>query len=319
MAATLVTTRELEPLAGATVLVTGAGGMLGSAVADALMSLVTECRIIASARGDLDVRDRTAVLAMRSAAPDFIVHCAAYTSADGCEAARETCREVQVQGTLNVAELAAVCGAQVVYPQSVFIFDGREVPVTETTSPAPLSEYGRAKLDAEQRLLDRRPDSLVVRMAGFFGGDHRDKNFVGYFTRDLFDGLQRGAKTWRVGTRIWQPTYTRDLAENTLLLMALQRSGLYHMGSEGEATFLDVAHACVTDLGLEGRVTLERLPTGDRSRLEVAPRPERLITACLRLSREGLNRQRPWRDALREYLSRPYFRELAQTALASAP
>jgi hypothetical protein len=90
------------------------------------------------------------------------------------------------------------------------------------------------------------------------------------------------------------------------------------MGSHGEASFFEVACACVDDLGLSSLVTVDKLPPAECSGLEIAPRPYRIVTANARLAVEGLDCQRHWRGALTEYLSRPFFqsraRRLAQTS-----
>jgi dTDP-4-dehydrorhamnose reductase len=306
---------ELRNLAGRNVLITGAGGMLGLAFREILEHAVADCRVIACDRQALDVTRRSAVLAMAKWRPDVILHCAANVNADHCERNPTECRAVQVGGTENIIALAHCTGARVVYPQSVFIFDGRELPVTEQTVPRPMSVYGRYKLEAESRLMEACPNTLVVRMAGFFGGGRRDKNFVGSFTRALFEQLARGERRCRVGTRLWQPTYTRDLAANTLLLVARGGAGVYHMGANGEASFYDVARACVEELGLGDLVEIAASPRSEVASTEIAPRPQRIVTANQRLRQEGVDRQRPWRDALREYMALPYFRDRAAAAL----
>jgi dTDP-4-dehydrorhamnose reductase len=311
----LVTSGELETLGGRTILITGAGGMLGGAFCEALDRLVPTCHVVALDRVALDVTNRAAVLNWRTARPDVILHCAADVDADRCERDPERCRAVQVGGTENVIALAQATGAKIVYPQSVFIFDGRELPVTEETEPAPMSVYGRYKLAAERALSEAVPDALIIRMAGFFGGEARDKNFVGTFTRALFELVARGDRSCEVGERIWQPSYTRDLAENILLLLALNRCGTYHMGSYGEASFYQVARACVEDLGFTALVTVLKRPGSEPASRETAPRPFRMVTANGRLGRERLDRQRHWRVALHEYLSGAFFQEQARTAL----
>ena len=302
----LVGRDELASLAGQTILITGADGMLASAFCDILAD-VSGCRVVALNRRALDVRDRRAVLALDRVSPNVIVHCAAKVDADYCERHPAECRQIKVDGARNVLDLARSTGAQVVYPQSVFVFDGVVNPALEGTPPNPLSEYGRAKWEAEQIIAQALPESLIVRMAGFFGGDARDKNFVGWFTRNLFKQVAQGQRTCRIGQRVWQPTYTRDLAANILLLIAQRRSGVYHMASYGEASFFEVASACVEELGMADVVAVQPLPDVERRSVEVAPRPERIIVTNARLAAEGLDRQRHWRSALREYLARPYF------------
>lgn len=299
----------LSGLAGQTILITGADGMLGRAFQNVLSESGVPCSVEACDHQALDVTDREAVMAHAAGRPNLILHCAANVDADDCERRQSACREVQVGGTSNVAALAAICGSRVFFPQSVFIFDGRELPVTEETTPSPGMAYGRWKLEAEQALCAALPQSLVVRMAGFFGGEEKDKNFVGKFTHLLRGMLQRDERRCEVGARIWQPTFTIDLAHNSLMLLARGCTGVYHMGALDEASFFDVARACVESLGLDRCIEVVRgAPESEVG--EPARRPWRMVTANARLDREGLNRQRPWREALREYMARAYFDDL---------
>lgn len=308
---------DFARLEGKTVLVTGADGMLGRAFSEILKSLGDQIHVLSYARHVLDVTDAEAVMDCARQRPDLIVHCAGMSLADRCEEQPDLARAVHVGGTRNIGRLALETGARVFYPQSVFIFDGAELPVTEETRPAPGLVYGQVKLEAERYLLAEVPGSLVVRMAGFFGGEERDKNFVGQFTRQLGTLLASGQRSCEVGDRIWQPTYTVDLARNSLLLLALGRTGIYHMGALGEATFWEVAQACIVTLGLASRIAVVPCPADVFNDAEPARRPRRMVTDNLRLQREGLNRQRPWREALREYLSRPYFDSLRSGTAAS--
>ncbi|MBI5163196.1 MAG: sugar nucleotide-binding protein [Magnetospirillum sp.] len=298
-----------EGLQGRTILITGAAGMLGRAFVEALADH-PGARVLAYPRRELDVTDRNRVMSLAKARPDLILHCAAHVNADHCEDDPVHGRRIQVEGTDNVAELAAESGAQVVYPQSFLIFDGSVLPITDNTRPAPLSVYGQIKLEAERRLVERLPGSLVVRMAGFFGGDEGDKNFVGGFTRHLTRLLAEGVDRVEVGDRVWQPTYTLDLARNVLALAAAGKSGTYTMASHGEATFHALAAACVELLGLSSRLRIIPTSAAKVAARERARRPDRAVMDNARLRAEGLDCQRPWRAALAEYLERPYFRTL---------
>jgi dTDP-4-dehydrorhamnose reductase len=301
---------DLTALGGQRVLITGADGMLGRAFTEALATWSPSTRVLARSRRQLDVTDATATMGLADERPDIIIHCAGLTDANQCELDRAETRRVHVGGARNIIRLARAISATVLYPQSVFIFDGRELPVTEHTVPSPGLEYGRAKLEAEELLCEELDRPLVVRMAGFFGGDDRDKNFVGQFTRTLDAMLARGEAEVEVGDRVWQPTYTLDLARNCLLLLARERHGIYHMGSPSEAAFHEVAEECVVALGLTSRVRVIPVPSRALDLAEPARRPRRMMTRTDRLDAEGLNRQRPWRDALQEYLRRPWFDRL---------
>lgn len=301
---------DLSTLNGQSVLITGAGGMLGRAFVESLGARVPSARVVACTRRELDVTDAVCVMSHAGQRLDIIIHCAGPVIAEQCEREPAQAWRAHVEGTANIARLARATSARVLYPQSVLIFDGHELPVTEQTQPAPSSVYARAKVEAERRLLATAVQPLVVTMAGFFGGDERDKNFVGWITRVFDEMLADGRSELAVGDRVWQPTYTMDHARNCLLLLARGKQGRYVMGALGEATFHEVASACVEFLGLGHRIRIAASPSRPFDDREQVKRPARMVVSNGRLNAEGLNRQRPWRDALREYLQRPWFDRL---------
>lgn len=292
-----------------TILITGAAGMLGRAFVEGLQAY-TPARVLALSHTELDVSDADAVKALAGEGIDLIIHCAAYVNAEGCEEDPERCRRSQMIGSDNIATLAAFTGAQVMYPQSFLIYDGTELPITEDTTPNPKSEYARCKLAGENAVVAQVPDALIVRMAGFFGGDDADKNFVGKFVPHVHKLLSEGTTSYAVGDRVWQPTYTIDLARNTLALLDQGKTGVYMMACEGEASFYELAVACVDALGLSDRFTVEKVTATEVAGSEKAFRPDYAAIEPKRLNDEGLNLQRPWREALVDYLTRPYFREM---------
>jgi dTDP-4-dehydrorhamnose reductase len=82
------------------------------------------------------------------------------------------------------------------------------------------------------------------------------------------------------------------------------------MSGEGEASFHDVARACVRLLHLEDRMEITAAKTSAVAAADVAPRPARVVMSNEKLKRTGLYCQRYWQDALAEYLSRPWFEKL---------
>lgn len=292
------------------VLITGADGMLGRAFQAILARDYPFTVVCACSHEQLDVTNRAAVLARISQEYDFIIHCAAEVNADRCEAFPERCYEVQVRGTLNVLELAAASRAMVFYPQSFLIFSGGDDLIDESSLPAPQSVYARCKLEAEQRILSAHVASLVVRMGGFFGGDEKDKNFVGKLTRHLVHLLRDGTRTYSVGDRVWQPTYTEDLARNSLVLIDRGQQGIWSMACIGEATFFDLARRCVSLLGFDSLIEIIPADKMHITAADIARRPERALISNERLISNGFCLQRPWEESLAEYLSRPWFKSL---------
>ena len=260
----------------------------------------------------LDVTDRDSVLALDDEGYDAIVHCAGEVNADLCETERDHCERTHVQGTKNILTLAERCGAKVLYPQSFLIFDGSDQPVTESTRPNPLSWYSTCKLAAANAVREASESHLIIQMGGFFGGDEKDKNFVGKFVPHVIKQIKNGQTGMSVGDRIWQPTYTHDLARNCMHLLSAGNTGIYNMASHGAASFYELAVECVHQLGLSDRFKITEVPAADVAGTEPARRPDRLIMTNARMQVEGLDLQRPWKEALAEYLKRPYFQKMIE-------
>lgn len=291
------------------ILVTGGAGMLGAAFAGAATrSARFDAKVFS--RAQLDVRDPDAVMQFAgSVSGGWIVHCAAVVDVKRCAQEPAQSRATIVEGTRNVVALARAANARLLFPQSFLVYSGGEGLIDEDAPPAPLSLYGQMKLEAEEIVHDALDDPLVIRMAGFFGGESADKNFVGRIIPAMHRAVMGGANTFPVGDRVWQPTWTEDLAENALHLMQAGAGGIYQMASHGEATFHEIAQQIVTSLGWGDRLQIERVPASSVAGEETGPerRPDRAVMACERLRREGRDLQRDWRATLSAYLARPFF------------
>ncbi|MBY0519141.1 MAG: sugar nucleotide-binding protein [Sphingomonas sp.] len=288
-------------------LVTGGKGMLGSALFEEA-SLLSDFDARAPGRDELDVRDAEAVNRWAGwIEGGWIIHCAARVDVEGCAREPEAARETIVDGTRHVADLAVRSGARLLYPQSFLTYDGHPNPIPEDEPLRPLSFYGELKRDAEQVVTERLPDALIVRMAGFFGGAAADKNFVGRIIPAMFAAIGRGDTRFEVGDRIWQPTWTRDLAANSLHLIAKNASGSYQMACIGHATFAELAQEIGLALGWTGHLEIVSVDASRVSQNELGRRPDAAVLSCARLDAEHANLQRPWRDTLHAYLADPFF------------
>lgn len=289
------------------VLVTGGEGMLGRGFA-AMAAHFPQFAVMAPGKAALDVRVPEQLAAWEArVAGGWIVHCAARVDVEGCAREPDAARETIVQGSANVAALAARAGARVLYPQSFLTYDGAINPIPEDDTPRPLSFYGELKYAAEQAITAAVPDPLIVRMAGFFGGEAADKNFVGRIIPTMKAAIDRGDTSFAVGTRRWQPTFTEDLALNCLLLMARNARGSYQMACHGDASFAEVAEVIVAALGWSQALTIDHVDPAAVSGNELGRRPAAAVLAMDRLRDQGLDLQRDWRSTLMLYLQRSFW------------
>ena len=105
------------------VLVAGAGGMLGSDVVAAAAARGDEC--VGLTHSDLDITDGGAVgFAVADSAPDAIINCAAWTDVDGAEHDEVSAFAVNVHGAGNLARAAVTAGARLVQVSTDYVFEG---------------------------------------------------------------------------------------------------------------------------------------------------------------------------------------------------
>jgi dTDP-4-dehydrorhamnose reductase len=255
------------------VLITGAGGQLGAALAEAFPDAD------ALTRADWDVtRPRTDLVTQCY----LVLHSAAWTDVDGAEADPEGAARVNVEGTRNVVALAS----PVVYFSTDYVFDGSKAkPYVESDEPRPLSIYGRTKLEGEREVRE----GWIVRSSWLFGWT--SKNFV----RTMLELGSKQDEVSVVDDQRGSPTFVGHLAEATKDVLELPH-GTYHVAAGGECTWAEFAEAIFEEAGLDCRV--RRITTPELGR--PAPRP---ANSVLR-SERGAPELPHWREGLRACLSR---------------
>lgn len=289
-------------------LITGGRGMLGSEIARQISALDGH-QAKAPGREELDVRDKAAMLASATDASEgWVVHCAATVDVEGCARDPLSARATIVDGTAHAIACAKAAGARFFYPQSFLTHDGALVPIPENEEQRPLSLYGELKLEAQRLVEDAFGESaLIVTMAGFFGGEERDKNFVGKIIPAMHKAILDGKRSMAVGDRVWQPTWTSDLAFNSLHLILANSRGHYQMAAHGEASFAELAQEIVLALDWQERFAIEPVNAAEVAGNELGRRPDRAVLSCTRLRDERLDLQRDWRATLHAYLRHPFF------------
>ncbi|MGZ5280311.1 MAG: sugar nucleotide-binding protein, partial [Pseudobdellovibrionaceae bacterium] len=302
------------------ILITGAHGMLGNSFRTQLAQKFPQTEVAVLGHAQLDVRNPAEVLKWKDwIQGGWILHCAALVNVEGCARDPQLARDTIVEGTRNVVDLALAANAGVLYPQSFLIFAGSEEPIPEDQTPQPLALYGQLKLEAETLIREKVTKSLSVRMAGFFGGLEKDKNFVGKIIQQMAQKIEAGEKQIAIGDRVWQPTWTDDLALNSLALINAGKVGLYQMACHGTASFFELTQEIVKNLGWQNKIQVTPVSVEAVTTNELGKRPGRAELSCSRLKQDGLDLQKSWRDSLKEYMSHPYFEQYRTGKIVKSP
>lgn len=168
----------------------------------------------------LDVRDAAAVeQALEEFRPDVVIH-TAYSKAS--PAALES---ITVQGTVHVARACRALGARLIHLSTDQLFDGENPPYTELAVPNPLTEYGWAKLRAEQWVQAITPAAIIVRTSLIWGLHPIDA--TSRMVLELADGKREGGL---FSDEYRSFVYVEDLAQALWELAGLEYAGLLHLG-----------------------------------------------------------------------------------------
>ncbi len=239
-----------------TVLITGAGGLLGSHLAARFAS---SARVIAVDRrawwGDTPAESVVGDLltpgwiegVVADARPDVIIHCAAMVDLEACERDPILADEVNGLLTRRIAR-AAPAGCLVVYISTDGLFDGRATWMTETTVPCPRTAYGRSKVRGEWEVQLATPAHLIAR-TNFFGWSSGRKASSAEW---LFTALEQRTPVTMFDDFHFTPLYVSSFVTSLHTLITRQARGIVHVAGADRVTKYDFALALAAAAGFDG-------------------------------------------------------------------
>ncbi|MFQ5657017.1 MAG: dTDP-4-dehydrorhamnose reductase [Candidatus Methylomirabilales bacterium] len=273
------------------VIVTGAEGLLGTELKDAL-GLTHQ--VVPLSRRDLDITGPDVTPTLRLSQPYLVVHAAAYTDVDGCEKDPARALRVNAEGTRRVAQACRELKVPLVYFSTDYVFDGSKGrPYHEEDAVNPLAVYARSKWEGEQQVRRTLEEYFIVRTSWLYGRTGRS------FVRSVLTQAKANKPLQVVDDQVGSPTWAADLARAVGRLIEKAPFGLYHLTNSGYCSWFEFAQAILTDAGLS-RVPLSRISSRQLDR--PAPRPAYSVLdnrAWLSLFDEPLPH---WRKALQTFL-----------------
>lgn len=280
-------------------LVTGAGGMVGSYVRQVFGDWELSFTDIVEGFTSLNVREPLAIRqAISETRPDVVLHLAAATDVDGCEQFPDEAYHTNAIGTQNVALACRSNDVTLVYVSTAGVFDGEKPEAyIEFDPPNPVNVYGRSKLAGEQIVVSTLNRYYIVRAGWMIGGGQRDKKFVGKIARLIHEGRKELSV---VHDKVGSPTYAKDLLGGIRSLIGTGYYGLYHMVNGGVGSRYEVALFLREVLR---RPEVKILPVSSAHFPLPAPRARSEAMRNLKIELLGLHKMRPWEEALKEYVA----------------
>ena len=169
--------------------------------------------------------------------PDIIVNAAAHTAVDKAESEPELARTLNALAPGVLAQEAHKLGAWLVHYSTDYVFDGSgSEPWLETDTPAPLSVYGRSKLEGEQLIQAACAKHLIFRTSWVYAARG------GNFAKTMLRLAQERETLSVIDDQFGVPTGAELLADVSAhairqVLQRPQDAGLYHLAAAGETTW----------------------------------------------------------------------------------
>jgi dTDP-4-dehydrorhamnose reductase len=287
-----------------TVLVTGASGMLG---ANAVHLLAPEHEVVAvSGTSAGSVAGRRLIAADLAAPgvadallaehrPDLVLHCAALTDVDRCEADPALADRVNAELPGLVAAACRRRRARLIHVSTDAVYGGPG-PHREDAIPAPVNLYAASKVRGEDRVREQLPGALVLRttLHGWRPGPRTS------FSEAILRTLVAGERPQLFADVRFSPLVAGDIVEQAMRLHALQVVGTFNLGSSDAVDKAEFGRILARGFGFdpdaiqpialaERRLTAARPldPTMDVTRLTaVAGPPPTVAEGVARLRRE---------------------------------
>jgi dTDP-4-dehydrorhamnose reductase len=281
----------------APVLVVGAEGLLGGAVAACLAERGTA--VLGTTR-----RPTAGLLPLDLAAPastwrlperlQAAVLCAAVTSTAACRSQPAGARRVNVDATVELAGRLVAAGVRVVFPSTNQVFDGAVARVPADAARCPRTAYGRMKAEAEVAVLGLGALATVVRLTKII---HRGMPlFAGWR-----EALGRGQPVQPFADLPLAPLTPGFAAAAVVAALDRGTGGVIQVSATDDVTYADVAFRMSHAAGQSSGLVHPVRAAAAGGEIEHVPLHTTLDTTTLR-ERLGLEPPGPWAavDALYE-------------------
>jgi dTDP-4-dehydrorhamnose reductase len=260
-------------------LVTGANGLVGSCAVERLLNAGE--RVVAVARGprrcdaradyvEQDFMSPAGLQALiEELRPQVVLHCAAMTDVDLCEANPVDAWLLNVRAVEAVALACRKTSARLVALSTDYVFDGEHGPYSEEDAPNPRGVYAKTKLAGEMAALLVAPDRAVCRVAVIFSGRRGAKRT---FATGVVESLDAGKPVKAFHDQLVSPTLADNAAELCIAVLRSGAQGIFHCAGASVVTRVEFCRTLARKLGADESL-IE--PVALRDLKLPAPRPLR--------------------------------------------
>ena len=216
--------------------VTGASGMLGTALIDEISNyydIFATSRSLGLAKKNItwnhfDLLDFKKLKNwLNKVNPDVVIHCAAITDVDFCEKNPKIATLLHIQTTEIICGFCELGNKRMIYISTDSVFDGKkDRKYSETDIPNPLNIYSKTKYIAEKKVLSMNIGLVLrVNIVGLTKGKNNS------FSDWLLDGLISKKNLNLFDDVYFSPLHVNTLASVLKKIVSNPIFGVYHCAS----------------------------------------------------------------------------------------
>lgn len=203
------------------IIVLGSNGQLGQSFMNCKQN---DYELIGITRNDFDLNSTTGMLwlynKIKQEKPVCVINCIGYTNVDKAE----TDPNNLIINLVFLHRLNDVChGTRLVHFSTDYAFDGATKLCSEQTQTAPLNEYGKAKVMADNFIMNSSKDYLIFRIGNLYS------KFGNNIFKTFLSNLKTGKKLTVIDDVLVCPTHAERLSVD--VFEAIKQglpSGLYN-------------------------------------------------------------------------------------------
>jgi dTDP-4-dehydrorhamnose reductase len=302
------------------VCITGSGGRLGAAL---VREYQQKFEVSAFNHAQLDLADPEKIRStLGDLEFDLLINAAAFTNVDLAEKEKEQAFRVNEQGPRVLAEICRERNVRLVHFSTDYVFDGEKSdPYLEEDEPRAISVYGQSKQAGEEAVLSVGNEHLVVRVSWVFGPDRPS------FVDQMIDRARENESIAAVADKVSTPSYTRDIADMLLKVLAVagvgdpgqlkanepagvtapgySATGILHIANTGQCTWQEYAQHAI-DCCHRAGVPLKAKQVGALKMSDmkswIARRPVHTVLGTSKFEKLAGGPARSWQDAVQEYV-----------------
>ncbi len=236
------------------ILITGATGLIGRELSSIAVNLGHDvysaqhkARPEFGKPTDLDINDTCSVEScFKRVSPDAIIHLAALTNVDQCEAERELALQANAKAVETIAKEANKYDSHLVHVSTDYVFDGEKGMYSESDKPNPVNWYGESKLKGEEAVERHASSWCIARTSTPYALHPNKKSFPVLVVEKLSSGLEMQV----LDDQYTSPTYVSNLAKMLIEIAERKYQGIIHVSGSSRVSRLDLAKLLANKLDL---------------------------------------------------------------------